>query len=255
MDLITLQALLHTAYLKVRLQVQDIVNASVDEAKEEIRGKTLSANINDYVKYEENFLPDGNSVETIALTADLDHLGLHHKSNSGTANSAPATAWVTNCNKPYSWSSRKGKVVNEPLPLSEYESIKNIMDKINNDYNLCLDSCLVMYYPDNYASVKLHSDDEDSLDHSQPICTVSVGATRQVEFLNQLQQSTSQPVLTINAKSGSLYQMLPDCQTFLSIELEKWPNLNMSVLDIACHSEKWPVMVIIPSPVLLRSKH
>ncbi len=77
---------------------------------------------------------------------------------------------------------------------------------------LKLNSCLVSCLQDGRSSIRLHNDNEESLDHSQPIVVLSIGACRKVDFLGCYQRSHETPACSHSPSSGSVYSMLPGCQ-------------------------------------------
>ena len=59
---------------------------------------------------------------------------------------------------------------------------------------------------------RLHCDDEAELDHTQPIAVVSLGAVRNVEFVDNKQESFRTTARTLKPANGSLYLMKAGCQ-------------------------------------------
>ena len=58
----------------------------------------------------------------------------------------------------------------------------------------------------------MHDDNENCLDSSQPICILSVGSTRRIEWVDKQQESYKIPVKHIDPVDGSLYTMRAGCQ-------------------------------------------
>lgn len=79
---------------------------------------------------------------------------------------------------------------------------------------LQLNSCLVSCLANGSSSLRLHDDNEETLDQTQPIVVVVLGEKRQVDFLGTYQSSSEMPLLTVTADSGSVYVMKPGCQEF-----------------------------------------
>ena len=84
----------------------------------------------------------------------------------------------------YAWNSSYGPVINDPLDLNGFSSIKNVPTKINRDFNCSLNSALVSFYKNGDVNTRLYSDDKSTLDPSQPIVVVSFGARRRIEFVD-----------------------------------------------------------------------
>ena len=66
----------------------------------------------------------------------------------------------------------------------------------------------------NRKTVRLHADNESCIDQSFPIATVSIGATRNIEFV-PFGSHHERTVLTVKAEDNSLYVMKPGCQAIL----------------------------------------
>ena len=86
------------------------------------------------------------------------------------------------------------------------------MSKINGQFACDMNSVLVSCYVSGDVNCRLHQDDEDMLDSDQPICVVSFGAKRQVEFVAKNKSSKYKADLTLQPEDSSLYIMRPGCQ-------------------------------------------
>lgn len=194
--------------------VKDFGNLTLAELykckKEEHRVYTCSLDINDYVKCYDEFVTNTDfNIET--LTSELKNLKsqLRESTSLGVQN-----LWLSNTNRPYSWKSKSGTVNNPPIAITGFPEINSMLEKLNKDISLDLNSCLFSYYKDREACTSLHNDNEPEMDPNQPICVVSFGATRRVDFLNTCQIQSETPLLTIDPKDSSLYMMKQGCQQF-----------------------------------------
>ena len=115
----------------------------------------------------------------------------------------------------YSWQSGKGTVINKALQIDDFPVMKSVLGKVNAAYGCTLNSVLAAYYRNGSVSVRLHSDNEESLDPTQPIVVVSIGATRRVDFVDNEQESfrantivlnPSDPLSLLVYRLGSLYR-------------------------------------------------
>ena len=95
------------------------------------------------------------------------------------------------------------------------------MDDINTKFNANVNSSLVSYYKSGNVKLRYHDDGEDMLDANQPICLVSIGSKRTVDFLYQDQDHRERPIHTINPVDGSLYVMKPGCQQYFKHRVKK----------------------------------
>ena len=143
--------------------------------------------------------------------SDIEGLGFSKKSSI-------TSAWLTTLDQPYIWESKKNNtiVVNKPINIFDpaYQAILGVLNQINADYNLELNSCLLTWIPNGSSNIRLHADNEDDMDSTSPIVVVPIGSTRKVEFLHCYQACTEKALLTLEPVSGSLYQMLPGCQEY-----------------------------------------
>mgnify|MGYP006271896161 CR=1 FL=1 len=100
---------------------------------------------------------------------------------------------MSSLKEPYCWvSKKKGTVVNNPTDIEKYPGIRDLMNKINNKFGFKLNSALATYYKDGRVNCRLHDDAEAVLDPNQPICVVSFGVKRKVDFMYKGNQSTKQ---------------------------------------------------------------
>ncbi len=60
------------------------------------------------------------------------------------------------------------------------------------------------------VSTSLHADDEDTLDHTQPICNLTIGSSRSIEFVTK--ENKPKPVCNILMKNRSVVHMKPGTQ-------------------------------------------
>ena len=107
--------------------------------------------------------------------------------------------------------------------------LQKIMSDINNLYSdeglTPLNSCLINKYPDSKSFIKLHSDDERSINRNSNICTISIGETRTVLYHNTVTGEKHKHA----PNHASLYTMSKLSQELFKHEIE--PE-NSSELDI-----------------------
>ncbi|KAL5260802.1 hypothetical protein ACHWQZ_G006737, partial [Mnemiopsis leidyi] len=120
--------------------------------------------------------------------------------------------FVSLFSEPYCWNSAQRPVINNPLNMDDYPTIRKVMGAINEQHGAKLNSCLVSYYKNGHVRARLHCDDEAELDHTQPIAVVSLGAVRNVEFVDNKQESFRTTARTLKPSNGSLYLMRAGCQ-------------------------------------------
>ncbi len=124
------------------------------------------------------------SDECTNITSELVSAKLFGESVSDKSHSV----WLSETTLSYSWTSGKHVSVKEASPISDFPSIHTLMNRINQEYGFDLNSCLIQYYPNGNSGIRLHDDYELDMDERQPICVVSIGVSRTIEFLRQTQQ-------------------------------------------------------------------
>ena len=171
--------------------------------KSEARSKVIG----DFVTQHKNFLAGtADDVLVASIQADLESLDIK-RPTSGTS-----ALWLSPDDQSYSWGTKNGTITNNPVSFDKAPAIKQLLDRINVNLGLDLNSCLVTLFKNGRSSIRLHHDDEPEMDPSAPICVLTVGEGRQVDFLSRYQSATEAPLLSIKPKEGSLYVMESGCQ-------------------------------------------
>ena len=117
-------------------------------------------------------------------------------------------------NDPYIWKSNNGPVVNKPIPIADFPIVRDLLGKVNDEFDCNLNCCLISYFKIGSSGIRLHHDSEDSLDHTQPIVVVSIGAVRRVEFIDNEHPPYLGSDLSLNPQDCSVYVMRPGTQQF-----------------------------------------
>ena len=148
-------------------------------------------------------------------------------------------------------------VVDEPSILnfncesfSNYPSLFKLLMYINTQYGCSLNSCVVNSYDIGQSRKLPHADDESYIDQSQPICTFTIGASRNVLFFdNQTLSSGDSPqqalVQTLNPIEGSVYVMEPSFQSKYKHQVQSGSGKRMSVSfrkvsKVPVRHNEWP---------------
>ena len=98
----------------------------------------------------------------------------------------------------------------DPIPIQKEPLLAHILDKVNEKLATNFNSILVNFYQNDGIILPYHKDDEKKLDKSLPIATLSIGATRFMEFGTS---KGSQPSYRQQLQSNSLFVMHPSTQT------------------------------------------
>ncbi|KAL5260280.1 hypothetical protein ACHWQZ_G010411 [Mnemiopsis leidyi] len=97
----------------------------------------------------------------------------------------------------------------KPIPIEREPLLLSILANVNNRLSTKFNSVLVNFYKDSNTILPYHKDDEKKLDKSVPIATLSIGATRYMEFSTS---KTSPPSHRQQLRSNSLFVMSPATQ-------------------------------------------
>ena len=162
----------------------------------------------DYVEYHENFVdPTSESV----ILSEIASLKFNRKS----PNKAVQNKFLSTFSEPYTWdSSKKDPVVNTPISLKEFPGIRSAMTDINDKFGFYMNSALVTYYKDGSVNARLHDDAEVELDPNQPICVLSFGIKRPVQFVYKGSSNKRATDLTLEPDNCSMYVMKSGCQGY-----------------------------------------
>ena len=126
-----------------------------------------------------------------------------------------ATKWLTSTGEEYVWSSSNGHTTTkEPIDISNYPGISELMHDINSKFGCKLNSCLASMYKSGSCATRYHNDDEVSLDQSQGIYVVSFGAERTLDIIPENGDKRCNSKCHITPKDCSLYIMKPGCQEY-----------------------------------------
>ena len=119
------------------------------------------------------------------------------------------------------WLSVGGKCLYEgnnyaPNDLKDYPFLFRLLGIVNEHQlvNAKLDCLHILSYGDSKHTLRLHADNEPYIDGTCPIATVSIGATRNIEFV-PFGNKHNQVVKTVTADNNSIYVMNPGCQSVL----------------------------------------
>ncbi len=180
----------------------------------------------DYVEYREHFF---DNTDRDLLLAECETLNFSRRAKSD----AVQNRFLSSGKDPYNWNSSGGQVVNNPLNFEKFPAIKRLLDKVNQDFNCSLNSGLVSFYKNGTVNARLHRDDEASLDQSQPIIVLSIGAVRRVEFVDNNQESFRSNALVLEPKECSVYVMRPGCQERLRHRVRMDRRIKESRISIS----------------------
>ena len=132
--------------------------------------------------------------------------------------------------------------------FSNYPALSSLLRLINSKYHCALNSCVVNCYNAGQSRKLPHADDESYIDQSQPICTFTIGAAREVFFYENPSSGVSPKlslVQRINPIEGSVYVMKPSFQSQYKHQVQPGTGSRMSVsfrkvLKTAPKHNEWP---------------
>ena len=192
---------------------QSIINIELDRLSNESKSSSSSSEQSkdcilapnsdkpeDLVVEFPNFV-DKLFINTSGLQNDLSECfnGLHWKSKY---------VWLSDIPTVYKFG--KGKY--KSSEIRTFNGIDTLREKVNKEFNLDFDSCLITRYREKSQKLSLHQDNEKLFDSTYPICTVSVGDTRSLEFWDNSSEESGILVKTVELVEGMLVAMLPGCQ-------------------------------------------
>ena len=204
------QSLFDSMSVKELNRAKKLLEETVKRKIPDDRKYIASLNINDFVEFKQDYVSESDLVsinQDFTLAKQTYNLQCNNKTKS---------LWLSRTNQPYSWKSEVlGKTItNQAVPISTYKNIETLMDKINDEFNCELNSCLIQYYPAGESGLRIHDDFEYTMDQEQSIVVVSSGATRDVQYFHNYQKTSEKPLKTVRASSRSLYIMKPKCQEY-----------------------------------------
>ena len=120
----------------------------------------------------------------------------------------------------YTYGMGRGIRTYDSVPMIPF--VKDVMDKINSDYNYNLDICFLNYYKNEKMWLGWHSDDSPEIDQTEPIAVVSIGAERDIWVKTKDYKGVIPDEWRFNLKSGSLFMMLAGFQDNHLHKIPKW---------------------------------
>ena len=152
-----------------------------------------------YIEHIEDFCSDNELLD--GVWTECESLELSSK------DSKAATQWLS-CNiEPYIYADTNP--VHNAKDIKEFPAINKLLSMVNTSTEVTgpLDSCLIIKYNSNQASLSLHADDEPGIDQQKAICPFSMGCDRTIEFFSK--SSRPKLVKKIRMKNNSLVIMGP----------------------------------------------
>ena len=190
-------------------QVQRLLSTRINE----LCNVNTPINVDNYVSHVPDFITDKNLLND--AISELDDLDM--------AVDKTDTQWVNVVDEQYMYNGYSNKPV---LLMANCPSVQSIMAELNNcDLEIDggpMDSCLITKYPSGCNHLNWHADDEgDQIDQSSSVCTISIGADREINFRKKLPHKVrkkvkASPILgKFKLSEGSLTIMKPGCQQAL----------------------------------------
>lgn len=117
--------------------------------------------------------------------------------------------WLSKHNSTYSF----GRTTLHAEQIFRCEPVNGLLEKVNSDLGLELDSCLVSRYVKKEDQLSFHQDNEPEIDQKSPIVNISIGPSREIQFADNTRSGDIKMSFTLH--SGSLLRMNPGCQSKL----------------------------------------
>ena len=156
-----------------------------------------------------DYIPDfcSDSELLAAVREECDQLKLKP---SGRDSSSPGTQWLSTSSEPYIYSD--SDPVHNALPISSFPSITKLLDLVNLSTEVVgpLDSCHIVKYESDNASLRLHADDEPFIDQNKTICAFTLGCDRTIEFYTKSKRPKH--VIKFRMEENGMVIMRPGAQ-------------------------------------------
>jgi alkylated DNA repair dioxygenase AlkB len=210
---------------------RDILNNVIEKALIEDKASTAAKDIKEYCHYSPDYVPKSSPLYD-TVQSDIEAFKFKELN---LPDNQTASKFLCDSDEPYTWDSAKsGKsYVNKAHKMSEFQGIKELCGKINADLGTDLNSCLVTFYPNGTSGVRLHADGEEDMDRNSPICVLTLGVERCVEFLHKYQPPQTALVLSFSPSDGSMYSMNPGCQDFFRHRVKSDKSVNGSRVSLS----------------------
>ena len=190
------------------------LNNHIRELEQSPASTVTEAVVDELVEYIPSISSLQGNISILASSNDLINLvegELNGLTCSSTDPGGVEREWLTFCNP-------KDVPFLRCKEITKYPAIFDTMRLINSNYNLELNSCLISYYPDGNAATRRHSDNAAYLSETSPICNLSIGDLRDLEFFDKSRHSPALKSFTL--EQGSLLIMKPTTQTLLEHKLK-----------------------------------
>ena len=217
-------------------QLRDVLSAVNDliiqKSRQEVSSQSIPnqivsgapPDVQDFVDYHEHFCRD-EGIDLEFLAGELESLGFKGSKSCKKVQNV----FISESGEPYIWSSRNGRKVMVPAGFLKFPVIKSICVHICNKFGIDLNCVLVSYYDSGLINTRLHDDGESTMDQSKPICVLTVGTERKIEFFSKhIDTLTRSPDLSLTPANGSLYIMKPGCQQNFRHRVRKNKNIKDS---------------------------
>ena len=169
-------------------------------------------NISSFVTLIPEFCGPGSLLKD--LKEEAESLGLVSETNK------VKTQWLNSTVDAYVYGSSGHEVSHKAKPIKEYPAICELLKLVNNNDASTHDmnSCLVSCFSTSDSNLSLHADDENGqIDQNSSICTLSLGATRTMDFCSKKSRTRNPiPITSLELKDGCLTIMHPGCQEVLN---------------------------------------
>ena len=181
------------------------INKDTENSVMQSNNPNTPVNYEHLISYSNNFIEDDLYLKQ--LLDELESLNLYSLQSA-----RPSTMSLSLKNNNYDPRSRNLA----SQDLNKYPALFKLRELVNqhSDVGKELDCCSVVCLSNDKQSVRLHADNESSIDQSHPIATVSLGVTRKVEFV-PFGSSYDCTAVTVQAEHNSLYVMKPGTQSIL----------------------------------------
>ena len=140
-----------------------------------------------------------SSTQLLSVRSDVETLFQHNNTKY---------VWLSQHKSTYSFGNRTLSYID----IQNSKHISTMMQNLNEEFGLTLDSCLLSRYMTGSDATSRHQDNEDLIDQDHAICNVSIGSPRDIQFWSSPNEKAGALIHHINMHEGSLVIMHPGCQ-------------------------------------------
>ncbi len=121
-----------------------------------------------------------------------------------------SSQWLSVSNEPYIYPD--ANPVHAAKDITSFPAIHKAMMDLNKRFGAQNNSCLILKYVSSSTTTRAHADDETNLDQSEPICNLTLGSSRTIDFTSKAEKRN---ICSIKMEDNGVVVMKPGAQKTL----------------------------------------